>query len=941
MKPFRPATFGFVRSPLLPFGEFRAEGTENIAARKAQLLAYVSAHRNVRSALKVASPALVQAIDAGGARADGALLAAMRYIERMRGRATPFALCAGYSIATSSDNGEFSANIVLQEQRLYEHTRRVDADSVALLARSMPANTESLVANACLLRRGSKYELLRRADGISTQYEVHITPAIDSLIEFCRDSRSRSECLDFLNKFSADSDERSAFLETLCEAEILVPTSSAILTTDDELRVLDPLPPGLRQYGRTRTLGASEFGPLPEGVNAIHDLFKPTTEALISTPMASLTSVIAALSGAFPRAADARITSLRRWLIERYEFSAAPLLEALDPEGGFLFDVAEEQKRPAENWVLRELPKLWMSGAKEWRLRSVDLPSGDLADAGMVLYCQTTQGPWFQAYIAGLGTQLFARATGFSKQARELCEGWIVDLARNSDGEKWADIAFFPPGKSAAFTQFPTLTPWEITVASRSEFDASRRIDLNDLWVAPGPAESVVLFEGSTGLPVRPKIAGAVNPNRSDVPGFIRLFHALSQQDAGRGAAWSWGQLSEAPYLPRVYLDDVIVAPQRWRLSQNELDEARHVGIDALREPRGLPRHVMFHEGADLMLPVDLDDPLSVAAFLDIAKESAVLVEHLEPLGVRGPEGEFCHELAVPIARERSVPPRTTRLHRHNAASRVLPGAEALFFKVYGAPDALRELLCSRAAPFLNALCAKGNIEDWFYLPYSDPHPHLRIRIFGDPAFLPTLLRDFHEGVDDLFEARRLWKLAIDTYDREVDRYGDLECLKICERIFGLSSRDSVDSFSNFYDCGDSESASVIVLAESQERFLASITTSLEDALELTRYTFQRFNRGDRASVLRAENDMTMLFREERKRGISPLKAISAELEGLTSQLRHAGGIELKTILADLLHVHSIRTCTTWPHCSDIEARGYLYLERRLGMLRALQRNRI
>lgn len=957
MKAFRCASFAFLRSPLLSFGEFRAQGGEDLAQRTGHLRAFLEENRALQDALSVASPALLDALSPGAPRRETAVLAAMRYLERMRGRSTPFGLCAGYSIASATSGETFSANVLLRERGEYEHHRRVDADSVETFAKSIPDRFDVLVTNACLFRRGSNYELLRRADGLSTQYEVQITPAIDALIEFCQAPQNKKDCLSFLAHFEEDLSAREAFLHTLAEAEILIPAASAILTTDDELHVLGPCRSQLAPQGRLRTLASEAFEPFPDGIGTIHDLVKPAELATITLDLGALTKVLSALSGSFPKSRDERLVEFRRWLIDRYDFAAAPLLEALDPEGGFVFDTVEEKKRPLDAWMLEALPKVWMNREKEWRLRSADLPRGEVADSGLILFQHTTVGFAFQAYISGPGTQLFARAAGFSKRTRELSEEWIAELAANAPDEKWADIAFFPPGKSAAFTQFPTLTPWEITIAPRSDIEASRRIDINDLWVAPGPADSVVVFQGSTGQIVRPKICGAVNPNRPDVPGFVRFLHGLCHHESGRGAAWTWGPLTESPYLPRVSIDGLIVAPQRWRLSKLEIEEMRNNGVHQVRTLRGLPRFVAYHESADLVLPVDLDDALSVAAFLDIAKQAATLVEQLEPAGVRGPEGDFAHEFAVPITchspapvsassppsaapgGRASAPKAKLRLQRHSASSRVLPGSDVLFFKVYGTHEALHEALCERIAPFLNEQLAKRSLRNWFYLPFSDPHPHLRIRLFGDPSYLTSLLGEFHEGLEDFFERRELWKLSIDTYDRETNRYGGAETLAICEEIFGLSSRESLAGYSNFHECGDSESAAIRALAASQERFLASVSDSIEEALDLAKFAFSRFNRETREEVLRAESEMSALFREERKEGVSPFSDASAEIREKISHLRSVCSTpNLKEIIADLLHVHSIRVCTTWPHCVGAEARGYLYLERRLAMLVALKR---
>src|SRR5262249_49138783 len=156
--------------------------------------------------------------------------------------------------------------------------------------------------------------------------------------------------------------------------------------------------------------------------------------------------------------------------------------------------------------------------------------------------------------------------------------------------------------------------------------------------------------------------------------------------------------------LPRVRVGRVVLALARWKLSAQEVKDIvqgdQHLcflAVQALRQRRELPRWIVLQQ-ADNTLPVDLDNALSVDAFLHVLKrtEAATLVEMYPPPGelcISGPEGRFHHELLVPFVKTRSTAERPTR--SLIAPSRVPlgtplrtrpPGAEWAYAKLYAGP---------------------------------------------------------------------------------------------------------------------------------------------------------------------------------------------------------------------------------------------------------------
>src|SRR6201987_511433 len=144
---FFPSGFCVLRSPLLSFDELLnwSEGLEaatslHNVARLEQALASDRAKLHgrlrttmtrpeVREALFVASPHLEESIDIWlrdpeGERGKGLEQAMARYFLRMAGRATPFGLCAGWSVGMVGD----TTRLILEPRSSWKRRTRLDMD---------------------------------------------------------------------------------------------------------------------------------------------------------------------------------------------------------------------------------------------------------------------------------------------------------------------------------------------------------------------------------------------------------------------------------------------------------------------------------------------------------------------------------------------------------------------------------------------------------------------------------------------------------------------------------------------------------------------------------------------------------------------------------------------------------------------------------------------
>jgi thiopeptide-type bacteriocin biosynthesis protein len=385
----------------------------------------------------------------------------------------------------------------------------------------------------------------------------------------------------------------------------------------------------------------------------------------------------------------------------------------------------------------------------------------------------------------------------------------------------FAEIVHLPEeGRIGNILARPRLREYEIVYLGTSGAPLDRQIPVTDLLVSVAGAE-IVLRSQRRGRRVVPRLTSAHN-FRGRGRGLYRFLSLL--QDQGQAAlGWDWGALRSAPFLPRVVSGRLVLSLARWLAGKDELKSlgelrglARFRKVQHWRQERRLPRWVALADH-DNELPVDFDNVLSVEAFVDLVKgrDTALLVELFpgpDQLCARGPDGQFVHELVVPFIRSQDKETRRqgegeTRRQgdkqgeRNEALSPCLPlslspclrsfppGSEWLYVKLYTGPATADRILRDVVRPVTAEALGAGAADRWFFLRYADPDHHLRLRFHGDPGRLQAeVWPALRQALAPLLADGWVWKVQLDTYEREVERYGGAAGMELAEQLFQADS---------------------------------------------------------------------------------------------------------------------------------------------------------
>jgi thiopeptide-type bacteriocin biosynthesis protein len=120
------------------------------------------------------------------------------------------------------------------------------------------------------------------------------------------------------------------------------------------------------------------------------------------------------------------------------------------------------------------------------------------------------------------------------------------------------------------------------------------------------------------------------------------------------------------------------------------------------------------------------------------------------------------------------------------------PGSEWLFVKLYCPRNIENDVIPESMLTFAENVVAAGLADSWFFIRYSDPDSHIRLRFHGSPQQLTgRLFANLCDWAGGLMAEGLCLRFAFDTYDQEIERFGGAAGMAAAEALFSADSRAS------------------------------------------------------------------------------------------------------------------------------------------------------
>ena len=289
-----------------------------------------------------------------------------------------------------------------------------------------------------------------------------------------------------------------------------------------------------------------------------------------------------------------------------------------------------------------------------------------------------------------------------------------------------------------------------------------------------------------------PRLTCAHNHSLSPIPVY-RFLCDLQYRDATAGvrARLVGHVLGVGAFCLASGYDNIVLARERWKIDRKELEALEECG-DAERDARF--REFLHARGVatEVVIP-DSDNEL----YLNLDDES---LPQPAAGGDRPPQADRAGGVRFSPATPASCAPGDDMYTNeaifafHKIADydtqKIHSGQPVALFQEYirasKPPTRWRHAPCSLCC---GELYEAKLIDDWFFIRYTDPDFHLRLRLLvARPEHYAAIFARIGSSVEPLVDNGAVVKVVCDTYVREIERYG-AGTMEAVERLFGIDSR--------------------------------------------------------------------------------------------------------------------------------------------------------
>jgi len=159
-------------------------------------------------------------------------------------------------------------------------------------------------------------------------------------------------------------------------------------------------------------------------------------------------------------------------------------------------------------------------------------------------------------------------------------------------------------------------------------------------------------------------------------------------------------------------------------------------------------------------------------------------------------------------------------------------GDRWLYYKIYTGPKTSDLVLTSLIKPVAEQLIEAKIIDKWFFIRYADPKHHVRVRFhYTNPEDVGTIINTLYPHFKSFVDQDLIWKIQIETYQREIERYGS-NTIDISEDLFYHDSKMMVN-FIDLIEGDEGEELRWLFSIRAIDSFLSSFKYTDEEKKEL------------------------------------------------------------------------------------------------------------
>lgn len=644
------------------------------------------------------------------------------------------------------------------------------------------------------------------------------------------------------------------------------------------------------------------------------DLYRKGKEATLDASIQkSLSDAISFLDKFSPGAENANLKKFKENFYNQYEHAELPLLQVLDTETGIgytgkdsagvnklLDDLFIPGKQPSSydiKWNRQQdtLQSRLLKATRENQyvvtfsdedVKDSTNSSVALPDSLPIMFrVVDAENIYLQSCGGSSAANLLGRFAHGDAKIHDIIKTITAHEQEINSNKILAEIVHLPESRIGNILLRPVLRNYEIPYLGKSALPVEQQIQLQDLLVSV-QNDRIVLRSRKLNKEIIPRLSTAHNYSFNALPVYQFLCDLQTQNFEKSGFGFNWGSLTSSyKFLPRAVYKNVILERAKWQLSKadaevvlKEKSPTYKEDIAAWRKQLNMPAKVVLADGDNELL-INFEDELSISMLVSsIRKRDRFVLEEFlfdeQALVVKDKTGKgFVNECIAILLKDAaaiknqqlSKIPETqlSTISTETMQRNFSIGSEWLYYKFYAGIKTADKLLAEVIRPLTEELIEKKYIDRFFFIRYSDPENHIRLRFhFADLKHLGVVISTVHKAIQPYLEQGMISKVQTDTYNRELERYG-VNSMEIAESLFHI---DSVVSL-NLLDLIDGAEGEIIrwqFAVRSMDDLLTNLNFNSTEKLQLLDHMKTSFFR-EHGESKELKLQLDAKFRTERK----------------------------------------------------------------------------
>ena len=762
-----------------------------------------------------------------------------KYLNRSKMRCTPFGLFSGIGVCSW---GELT-DILLNEDRVCNN--RLDMDYLCKLSKYLQDlcvqnNNVIYYSNANWFRHKNqiRYVSFTIDQGVLNHNitEIEYNVFVEKILHFAKNGKTRSELSTFITNNNINEEYFEDFFLKLVNSQLLFAEIFPTVLGDNFQNIL------LNFINQNRFF-SNELNEISQAFSEICSILKTTDclkvkdvihkieKLLVTIPIefdknkiihvdsylslknstldtkiqTKLLSSFEFLTRIYQPNKISRLEEFKKVFFEKYGDSEIDLLRAFDPMLGIdyhNFDESGSINQPTKNdYVLHNI----LVNSQSSKIKVIDL-SNSMSKFDMEMRQNLTpcisvsfslpfeSTPLIHCFSGITAANTISRFASGNKEINDLATLLYEIEEKHFVNQILAEVEHLPAYRMGnVMHRYATRATMLCGLSYVNQ--TSNAISLKDLNIGLKNGHLYLIDKKSRKV-ILPRITTAHNYNLSSFSIYTFLGD-LQHQHYFSSLSFNWGYFESLfQYTPRAIYNDIILKPATWKFNKQDISYLSHSKLSRedflnLIKEYNLPE-IFYIVKEDQYLYIDSTSEIAHLTFLDEVKKYSefTLVEYIgsneNKVVFDKQKNGYENEFIAFVENKNFKKVNTYYEFPLSESPNIIDNW--LYIKLYSGRQILDTLLLEKLYPLIKDFKANGLINKWFFIRYSDPYYHLRLRIYiekkeNKEQILGTLMYHLHADII----SQEIWRIQLENYIPEIDRYG-LKTIGLCEDYFFFDS---------------------------------------------------------------------------------------------------------------------------------------------------------